>query len=69
MLKYYGLQIHQIFRRFFEENIIELKNVVKTFEGETVLKSINLEIKDKEFLTLLGPSGCKNYHPKNYSRI
>jgi spermidine/putrescine transport system ATP-binding protein len=28
------------------------------FDGETVLDSINLDIRDREFLTLLGPSGC-----------
>ena len=28
------------------------------FDGETVLDSINLDIYDNEFLTLLGPSGC-----------
>ncbi|MDR0821083.1 MAG: ABC transporter ATP-binding protein [Oscillospiraceae bacterium] len=38
--------------------LIRLKDCVMTFDGETVLKSINLYINDKEFLTLLGPSGC-----------
>ena len=38
--------------------IIELKNISKAFDGETVLDSINLDIYDNEFLTLLGPSGC-----------
>ena len=28
------------------------------FSGETVLDSINLNIEDKKFMTLLGPSGC-----------
>ncbi len=41
-----------------KNKIIELKNVSKQFDGETVLKSINLDIHDKEFVTLLGPSGC-----------
>ena len=41
-----------------QDNIIRLENVVKSFDGEPILKSINLEIKDKEFITLLGPSGC-----------
>lgn len=39
-------------------NIIELKNISKEFSGITVLKNINLYIKENEFLTLLGPSGC-----------
>ena len=38
--------------------IIELRNISKAFDGETVLDHINLEIDDNEFLTLLGPSGC-----------
>lgn len=40
------------------KKIIELKNVSKAFDGETVLDQINLDIYDNEFLTLLGPSGC-----------
>ncbi len=40
------------------QTIIRLENIVKTFDGEQILKSIDLEIKDKEFITLLGPSGC-----------
>lgn len=39
-------------------NIIELKNVVKSFDGDVILKNIDLEIGEKEFVTLLGPSGC-----------
>lgn len=38
--------------------IIELKNISKSFDGEQILKSIDLEIHDKEFVTFLGPSGC-----------
>ncbi len=40
------------------KKIIELKNISKAFDGETVLDHINLDIYDNEFLTLLGPSGC-----------
>lgn len=40
------------------QNIISLKDVKVAFDGETVLNSINLDIKDKEFVTFLGPSGC-----------
>jgi len=40
------------------KKIIELKNISKSFDGETVLDSINLDIYDNEFITLLGPSGC-----------
>ena len=38
--------------------LIELKGISKSFDGEKVLDSINLYIKDGEFITLLGPSGC-----------
>lgn len=40
------------------DSFIRLTNVVKIYDEETVLKSINLSIQDGEFLTLLGPSGC-----------
>ena len=40
------------------DNIIELKHISKSFDGETVLDDINLNIHDNEFITLLGPSGC-----------
>ena len=40
------------------KKIIELKNISKAFDGETVLDNIDLDIYDNEFLTLLGPSGC-----------
>ena len=40
------------------KKIIELKNITKIFDGETVLDHMNLDIYDNEFLTLLGPSGC-----------
>jgi len=38
--------------------IIELKNISKSFDGETVLNNVSLDIHDNEFMTLLGPSGC-----------
>ena len=41
-----------------KEKLIELKGVSKSYDGETVLHSIDLYIRDKEFITLLGPSGC-----------
>ena len=40
------------------EKIIELKNISKSFDGEAVLKHIDLSIGSSEFITLLGPSGC-----------
>ena len=41
-----------------KKKLIELKNISKSFDGETVLNDISLYINDKEFVTLLGPSGC-----------
>ena len=38
--------------------LIQFKNVVKDFDGQLVLKGINLDIMENEFVTLLGPSGC-----------
>ena len=40
------------------KKIFELYYITKSFDGEPVLKGINLDIYDNEFLTLLGPSGC-----------
>ena len=40
------------------EPIIKFKNIVKEFDNILVLKSINLDIYENEFVTLLGPSGC-----------
>ena len=40
------------------EKLIELINISKAFDGETVLDNISLTIHDNEFITLLGPSGC-----------
>lgn len=41
-----------------EQFIIRLKNLTKSFEDTKVLKGIDLDIRDKEFVTFLGPSGC-----------
>lgn len=38
--------------------IIELKHLTKNFGEQQVLKGIDLNIYENEFLTLLGPSGC-----------
>ena len=38
--------------------LIELKNLTKNFEDQQVLRGINLDVYENEFLTLLGPSGC-----------
>lgn len=38
-------------------NVI-LKNLVKVYDKKRVINNINLEIKDKEFIVLVGASGC-----------
>ena len=40
------------------KKLIEFRNIVKSFDGNVVLKGINLDIYENEFVTLLGPSGC-----------
>ena len=40
------------------EKLIELKNLTKNYGDQQVLRGINLDIHQNEFLTLLGPSGC-----------
>lgn len=43
---------------FNSMNIIELKNVGKSFDDVVVVEDFNLEVKKGEFVTFLGPSGC-----------
>jgi len=40
------------------KKIIELKNIVKSFDDEVVVNNLNLYINENEFITLVGPSGC-----------
>jgi len=37
---------------------INVKSVSKTYDGETILDKLSLEIKAGQFFALLGPSGC-----------
>ena len=41
-----------------QKKLIEIRNIVKNFDGQIVLKGVNLDIYENEFVTLLGPSGC-----------
>ncbi len=38
--------------------LIDIKGLYKSFDGNDVLSSIDLYIRENEFMTLLGPSGC-----------
>jgi len=40
------------------DRIIEITNLVKQYDKETVVDDVNLNIRKGEFVTLLGPSGC-----------
>lgn len=41
-----------------ETVILELKGIVKSFDDTKVLRGINLSVRQGEFITLLGSSGC-----------
>lgn len=38
--------------------LVEIKNLTKEYDGDIILKGIDLTIHQNEFVTLLGPSGC-----------
>ncbi len=40
------------------KNIIRLQNISVSFDDQSVLQDLDLQISDGEFVTLLGPSGC-----------
>jgi zinc transport system ATP-binding protein len=39
------------------ENVIDLKDIWVSYGGVTVLESVNLTVKDKDFLAIIGPNG------------
>ena len=41
-----------------KKKLIQFRHIVKEFDGQVVLKGIDLDIYENEFVTLLGPSGC-----------
>ena len=41
-----------------KKELIQLKDVVKYYNDNLVVKKLNLTIYENEFITLLGPSGC-----------
>lgn len=38
--------------------LLRLSGIVKSYDEEVILKSLDLSVKEGEFVTLLGPSGC-----------
>ena len=40
------------------DQVLNLRNVSKFYEGKQILKNIDLDVIKGEFLTLIGPSGC-----------
>ena len=40
------------------KELVRLSGISMEYDGETILRSIDLDINDGEFVTLLGPSGC-----------
>lgn len=38
--------------------MIEIKNIVKQYNGVPVINNLNLTVNDGEFVVLIGPSGC-----------
>lgn len=41
-----------------KKKLIQFRNIQKSFDDQIILKGINLDIYENEFVTLLGPSGC-----------
>ncbi|MDN6451879.1 MAG: ATP-binding cassette domain-containing protein, partial [Lactiplantibacillus plantarum] len=38
--------------------MLELKNITKSFGSRTIIKNLNLTVKDGEILSIVGPSGA-----------
>ena len=38
--------------------LIDIINITKSYDENVILDQLNLYIRENEFLTLLGPSGC-----------
>ena len=45
-----------------EKVLIKFRNIVKEFDGTIVLKGINLDIYENEFVTLLDQVGVEKQH-------
>ncbi|TVQ64048.1 MAG: ATP-binding cassette domain-containing protein, partial [Spirulina sp. DLM2.Bin59] len=42
----------------FPDLDVELRQITKQFEGETVIHGVDLQVRRGEFFCILGPSGC-----------
>ena len=44
------------------EKCIELRHISKSFDGEKILDSLNLDIRENEFVTLFGTQWLRQDH-------
>lgn len=42
--------------------LIDIIDITKSYDENVILDKLNLYIRENEFLTLLGPSGCGKQH-------
>ena len=40
---------------------LQIKNIVKSFDGKNVLENISASIQEGEFVSFVGPSGCEKH--------
>lgn len=40
------------------DTVLEIKNLVKKFDGHIILDDLNLNVQEGEVVVILGPSGC-----------
>ena len=52
------LSLRRIWYHMDNSVIVSLRDIVVEFDGQRILDGLNLDIHDKEFVTLLGSSGC-----------
>lgn len=47
--------------------LIDIINITKSYDENVILDQLNLYIRENEFLTLLGPSGCERLPCSGFS--
>ena len=52
------LRTRRITYKMDKSVVVSLRDIVVEFDGQRILDGLNLDIHDKEFVTLLGSSGC-----------